>query len=97
MTKHLENTQEEQTPAEIENENTIDLSKEWTILRDMSIENIIGDISKGVSTRRQLGQLCINVIFVSQVELKNINEASKDENWYLAMQEEHNQFKRNNV
>jgi len=30
--------------------------------------------------------------FVSQVEPKNLNEALKDSNWILAMQEELNQF-----
>ena len=35
--------------------------------------------------------------FVSQVEPKNLNEALKDSNWILAMQEELNQFALNEV
>jgi len=58
----------------------------------MSLDNVIGDISKGVSTRKQLSQLCLNVTFVSQIEPKTVDDALKDENWYLA-----NQFKRNEV
>lgn len=63
----------------------------------MSKSNIIGDITKGMSTRRQLNQLCTNVAFVSQIEPKNVNDALKYENLFLAMQEELKKFKRNNV
>jgi len=63
----------------------------------MSLDNIIGDISKGVSTRRQLGQFCLNVAFVSQLEPKSVNDAPKDEHWFLAMQDKLDQFKRNDV
>ncbi|GKA74953.1 zf-CCHC domain-containing protein, partial [Tanacetum coccineum] len=35
--------------------------------------------------------------FISTIEPKNINEALKDENWVMAMQEELNQFKTNDV
>lgn len=65
LTKDLEDTQEAQTLIEIKNENTLDLPKDWNIPRDMSIENVIGDIFKGVSTRIQLGQFFMNVAFVS--------------------------------
>lgn len=73
------------------------MPKDWAIPRDLFVENIIGDISKGVSTRRQLGQFCMIVTFVSEVEPKDVSEALLDEKLYLAMQEELNQFKRNNV
>ena len=35
--------------------------------------------------------------FVSMIEPKNIKEAIIDDNWIIAMQEEVNQFERNNV
>ena len=35
--------------------------------------------------------------FVSMIEPKNLNEAIIDENWIIAIQEELNQFERNNV
>ena len=38
-----------------------------------------------------------NVAFVSQIEPKTINKAQKDENWLMAMQEELNQFERNQI
>ncbi|XP_014496487.1 uncharacterized protein LOC106758086 [Vigna radiata var. radiata] len=39
----------------------------------------------------------MNVAFVSKIEPKKIEEALNDENWMIAMQEELNQFTRNNV
>ena len=35
--------------------------------------------------------------FVSQIEPKSVEEAKNDPHWMLAMEEELNQFKRNNV
>ena len=35
--------------------------------------------------------------FISQIEPKSILEAENDPHWMLAMEEELNQFKRNNV
>ena len=62
-----------------------------------SLDNIIGDISKGVTTRHSLKDLCNNMAFVSMFEPKNINEDIIDDHWIVAMQEELNQFERNNV
>ena len=60
-------------------------------------DNIIGDISKGVTTRHSLKDLCNNMAFVSMIEPKNLNEAIIDYHWIVAMQEELNQFERNHV
>ena len=52
----------------------VDLSKEWRTSRYHPLHNIIGDISKGVTTRYSLKDACNNMAFVSLVEPKNINE-----------------------
>jgi len=60
-------------------------------------ENITGQIKEGVSTRSSVSNFCRHTTFVSQVELKTIEEALKDEKWVAAMHEELNQFTRNDV
>ena len=57
----------------------------------------MGDASKGVTTRSKLHDLCGNFAFISHFEPKNILEVEGDSYWLLAMQEELNQFERNQV
>ena len=73
------------------------LPKEWRYAHGHPKELIIGDPSKGVSTRSSIRNVCDYLAFVSQIEPKSIEEAEKDCNWINAMQDELNQFKRNNV
>jgi len=65
--------------------------------QDLSVENIIGQIKKGVSTRSSISNFCRHTAFVSQIEPKSIDEALKGEKWVEAMHEELNQFARNEV
>ena len=74
-----------------------DLPREWRASRYHPLDNIIGDISKGVTTRHSLKDICNNMAFVSMIEPKNLKEAIIDEHWIIAMQEELNQFERNSV
>ncbi|KAF7119794.1 hypothetical protein RHSIM_Rhsim13G0158900 [Rhododendron simsii] len=69
--------------------------REWRYARDQFKEQIIGDPSQGMMTRSSLRNVCNNLAFLSQVEPKCFVEAEKDESWILAMQEELNQFERN--
>ncbi|GJS23904.1 retrovirus-related pol polyprotein from transposon TNT 1-94 [Tanacetum coccineum] len=60
------------------------------------LENVIGNLNQ--RTLRSQAQDKSNFFcFISIIEPKNINEALKDENWVMAMQEELNQFKTNDV
>jgi transposase InsO family protein len=68
-----------------------------TIERHHPIDQILGDISKGVTTRSCLANFCGHYSFVSSIEPFRVEEALQDPNWVLAMQEELNNFKRNEV
>ena len=63
---------------------------DWITMRDHPLENILGDIRKGVSTRSQVSNFCGFTAFVSQIEPKTIKKAIVDEFWTLAMQDELN-------
>jgi hypothetical protein len=68
-----------------------------TIQRNHPIDQILGDISKGVTTRSCLANFCEHYSFVSSIEPFRVEEALQDPAWVLAMQEELNNFKRNEV
>ena len=65
--------------------------------RNHPLDQVIGDVYDKIKTRRSLQNVCAHYAFLSYIEPKKIDEAIGDENWILAMQEELNQFKRNNV
>ena len=92
--KRDDEDKDDQDDTAQENDN---LPKEWKTSRNHPLDNIIGDISKGVTTRHSLKDLCNNMAFVSLIEPKNFKEAIIDDHWIVAMQEELNQFERNDV
>nr|GEY03815.1 retrovirus-related Pol polyprotein from transposon TNT 1-94 [Tanacetum cinerariifolium] len=62
-----------------------------------NIEQVCGNPSRPVQTRRQLAtdlEMCMHALTVSTVEPKNIKEAMADSAWIEAMQEELHQFNR---
>jgi hypothetical protein len=65
--------------------------------RNHLMDHILGDISKGVTTRSRLANFCEHYSFVSSIEPFRVEEALQDPDWVLAMQEELNNFKRNEV
>ena len=73
------------------------LLKEWRYALKHPKELILGDPSHGIKTRSKFRENLDYLAFVSQIEPSCIEEAETDPNWMLAMQEELNQFERNNV
>jgi hypothetical protein len=67
------------------------------IQRNNPVDQILGDISKGVTTRSCLANFCEHYSFVSSIEPFRVEEALQDPDWVLARQEELNNFKRNEV
>jgi hypothetical protein len=67
------------------------------IQRNHPVDQNLGDISKGVTTRSRLANFCEHYSFVSSIEPFRVEEALQDPDWMLAMQEELNNFKRNEV
>ncbi|KAH9763962.1 Integrase catalytic domain-containing protein [Citrus sinensis] len=87
----------EETNAE-QNEGTSQtLPKEWRYVSSHPKDVILGDPSRGVTTRSSLRNTCEHAAFISQIELKSFADVENDESWIMAMQEELNQFERNNV
>jgi hypothetical protein len=68
-----------------------------SIQRHHPVDQILGDINKGVITRSCLANFCEHYSFVSSIEPFRVEEALQDPDWVLAMQEELNNFKRNEV
>ena len=73
----------------------MDLPREWRTSRYHPLDNIIGDISKGVTTRHSLKDACNNMTFVSLIEPENINEDIIDEHWIFFYGRRINQFESN--
>nr|GEY35053.1 Gag-Pol polyprotein [Tanacetum cinerariifolium] len=70
----------------------------WT--KDHPLEQVIGNPSQSIRTRRQLEldvEMCMFTLTVSQTEPKNIKEAMADSAWIESMQEELHQFDRLDV
>jgi hypothetical protein len=68
-----------------------------TIQRNHPVDQILVDISKGVTTRSCLANFCEHYSFVPSIEPFWVEEALQDPDWVIAMQEELNNFKRNEV
>jgi hypothetical protein len=67
------------------------------IQRDHLVNSNLGDIHKGVTTRSQVAHFCEHYSFVSSIEPYRIEDALRDLDWVVAMQEELNNFTRNEV
>jgi hypothetical protein len=56
------------------------------IQRDHSIDNILGDIEKGVITRSCIANFCEHYSFISSFEPFKVEDALCDLDWVVAMQ-----------
>jgi hypothetical protein len=68
-----------------------------SIQRDHPVDNILGSIQRGVTTRSCLATFCGHYSFVSSLEPLKVDEALDGPDWVIAMQEELNNFTRNEV
>jgi hypothetical protein len=67
------------------------------IQRDHPVNSILGNINKGVTTRSRISHLCEHYSFVSSIKPYRIEDALKDPDCVVAMQEELNNYTRNEV
>jgi hypothetical protein len=67
------------------------------IQRDHPVNQILGDISKGVTMHSCIANFCEHYSFVSSIEPFRVEESLQDPDWVFAMLDELNNFKRNEV
>jgi hypothetical protein len=108
-----ENEDQEEPPQEEDNDqggDEVDQDKEddqgqrpphprvqQAIQWDHPVNSILGDIHKGVTTRSRVAHFCEHYSFVSSIEPYRVEDALRDSDWVLAMQEKLNNFTRNEV
>ena len=84
--------------SSIDTQNVNHSQKDTTRVKDgLDPSNIVGPSNTGVKTRRQIEEEINYVCYVSSIEPKNIKSALLDDEWIVAMEEELNQFARNDV
>ncbi|KAK1384246.1 hypothetical protein POM88_021981 [Heracleum sosnowskyi] len=75
--------------------NHLPTARKWTQAHTPDL--IIGDPDASVRTRSATNNECLYHAFLSQTEPKKVDEALQDANWITAMQEELNEYERNEV
>ncbi|KAI3752823.1 hypothetical protein L2E82_24860 [Cichorium intybus] len=84
-------------PFNVESEETLH-SQSLPAVKDHPISQVIGDVTSGVRTRRQVSSnFCLYVNFVSLIEPKKVDDALRDADWIKAMQDELHEFERHKV
>jgi hypothetical protein len=92
-----EDDQEKEDEQEVQDQRTPHPRVHQAIQRDHPVNSILGDIHKGVTTRSRVAHFCEHYSFVSSIEPYRIEDALRDPDWVVAMQEELNNFTRNEV
>jgi hypothetical protein len=67
------------------------------VQRDHPVDNILGDIEKGVTTRSRVVNFYKHYSFVSSFESLKVENALGDPDWVVDIQEELNNFKHNKM
>jgi hypothetical protein len=97
-TPHQDESQAEQEVEPIQHEAQVPHPRiHQNIQKDHSVDNILGSISKGVTTHSCLTTFREHYLFVSSLEPLKVEEALDDPNWVMAMQEELNNFTWNKI
>jgi hypothetical protein len=92
-----ENDQDKEDDQEIRDQRPPHPRVHQAIQRDHPVNFILGDIHKGVTTRSRVAHFCEHYSFVSSIEPYRVEDALRDPDWVLALQEELNNFTRNEV
>jgi hypothetical protein len=92
-----EDDQDKEYDKEIQDQRPSHPRVHQVIQRDHPVNSILGDIHKGVTTRSRVAHFCEHYSFVSYINPYRVEDALRDPNWVVAMQEELNNFTRNEV
>jgi hypothetical protein len=92
-----EDDQDKKDDQEIRDQRLPHLRVHQVIQRDHPVNSILGDIHKGVTTRSRVAHFCEHYSFVPSIEPYRIEDALRDPDWVVAIQEELNNFTRNEV
>jgi hypothetical protein len=92
-----EDNQDKEVDQEIQDQRPPHPRVHQAIQRDHPVNSILGDIHKGVTTRSRVAHFCEHYSFVSSIEPYGIEDTLRDLDWVVAMQEELNNFIRNEV
>jgi hypothetical protein len=89
--------QEKEDEQEIQDQRPPHPRVHQAIQRDHPVNSILGDIQKGITTQSRVAHFCEHYSFMSSIEPYMIEDALRDPDWEVAMQEELNNFTRNEV
>jgi hypothetical protein len=92
-----EDDQNKEDDQEIQNQRPPHLRVHQAIQRDHPANSILGNIYKGLTTRSRVAHFCEHYSFVSSIEPYRIEDALRDPDWMMTMQEELNNFTRKEV
>ena len=84
------------TPTSSGDHTLFDKAAPW-VQHNHSIQDVIGNVTDGLQTRSKTSNVIHYACYTSSLEPKTMFEAIEDEEWVLAIQDELNQFCRQDV